>query len=879
MTQIESPKVVKKKLFSPIWLLPIVALALGAWLGVKSIKESGIEIIVHFPNAVGIDIGKTLVKYQGLTVGKVTDISIDNELSGVNVKIIMDYRSEPFLNKNSKFWLVTPKASITGIEGLDTLFSGNYIAVQPGDGSSASEFVALKDAPTMLPDTNGVLITLTTSKLGSLDIGSMVFYRQIPVGKVVNYRLIDSDTINISTFIEQQYAHLVTQESQFWNVSGLKIDASMSGIKVNTESLASLLAGGISFNSVANSAAAQNGDNFVLYPDEESAVKGIEFTLLADNADEINQGSTLVYRGIDVGKIHQTQLTENGVKFLAKFDSQYQHLLNADTQFWIAGADISLEGVKHAARLITGSVVNVLPGVSDNALPQEYQLQSQAPDLMQASQLTIKLTSDEHSGLSAGAEVRYKQMPIGEISQVKLSDDFSRVEYSVDIQPEYSSLLTVDSYFVSESALAIDASLDGVKVKTRDINTLLAGAVSLVPGKAKAVVKPQAKFSLYQSADQALTALNKSSMSTLALDSIDGAGLAHGSPVYYKKMRIGSVSEVNWNSQTDKFSITVAIQKRFTNLVRSNSVFWRNDAASINASLSGIDVDIAPLEGALKGSISLGLLPENQQGNQTRLYDSKELALKQAKAITLSLPADAKVAAKAAIRYQGHQVGVIQQVKLNQDLANLTVSAYLYGEYAQHFTKEDSEFFVVDAQISLVGIKAPETLITGPYIGVLPGTSERQATQFDGLLAARYDADIDEDALKVTLVDSQLGSIKIGTPIFFRGIAIGQVDGYSLSYNGNQVIMYSHIEKQYAHLVNQTSQFWDASGIKLEVGIFSGAQIETGSLETLLSGGISVVTEEVTDKTNQLALDERFTLHNKMKAEWRKWKPEQVKPL
>ncbi|WP_282166835.1 MlaD family protein [Shewanella japonica] len=879
MTRIESPKVVKKKLFSPIWLLPIVALVLGAWLGVKSIKESGIEVQVHFPSAIGIDIGKTLVKYQGLTVGKVTDISIDKDLSGVNVKIIMDYRSDPFLNKNTQFWLVTPKASITGIEGLDTLFSGNYIAIQPGDGSSASEFVALTEAPTMIPnDEEGIVVNLTTSTLGSLDVGSMVFYRQVPVGKVVNYRLIDSDTITISTFIEQQYAHLVNQESQFWNVSGLKIDASMSGIKVNTESLASLLAGGISFNSDTKADKAVSGDTYVLYPDEESAVKGIEFVLTAENADEINQGSALVYRGVEVGKVHQTQLTESGVKFLAKFDVQYQHLLNADSQFWIAGADISLDGVKHAARLLTGSVVNVLPGTSDQALPELFTLQPEAPDLLQAQKLTIQLTSDEHSGLTAGAEVRFKQMPIGTITEVTLTEDFTGVLYQVEILPEFASLLTTDSYFVTESALSIDASLDGVSVTTRDLNTVIEGAVSLVKGKNKALVTPQAKFALYRSNDDALIALNKNNITTLTLDSIDGARLSAGSPIYYKKMQIGSVKEVYWNSNTDQFSIRIAIQNKFKQLIKDSSVFWRNDAANINASLSGIEVDVAPLEGALKGSISLGLLDNDQPGNLSRLYDSKALALKQAKAITLILPAEAKVSEKAAIRYQGHQIGVVQQVKLNQNLDTLTASAYLYGEYADHFTKADSEYFVVDAQISLTGITAPETLITGPYIGVLPGNQTDISDNFTAHLSARYDANIDADAVTLVLEDSQLGSIKVGTPIFFRGISIGQVDGYSLSENGNKVLMYSHIEKQYTHLVNQSSRFWDASGIKLEVGIFSGAQIETGSLETLLSGGISVVTEDITTPANQIASGARFNLYNKMKEEWRRWQPEQVKP-
>ena len=198
MTQVQTPKVVKKKLFSPIWLLPIIALALGAWLGVKSIRESGVEVRIHFPSATGMDIGKTLVKYQGLTVGKVVDISIDDDLQGVNVDVLMDYRSSPFLNKDTKFWLVKPKASITGVEGLDTLFSGNYIGILPGEGESASFFEAEISAPVITPGNEGLIVNITSEKLGSLDVGSPLFYRQIPVGQVVGYRLDSSNKIIVT---------------------------------------------------------------------------------------------------------------------------------------------------------------------------------------------------------------------------------------------------------------------------------------------------------------------------------------------------------------------------------------------------------------------------------------------------------------------------------------------------------------------------------------------------------------------------------------------------------------------------------------------------------------------------------------------------------
>ncbi|MCH1931235.1 MlaD family protein [Shewanella sp. A25] len=878
MTQIETPKVVKKKLFSPIWLLPIVALALGAWLGFKSIKESGIEIQIHFPSASGIEVGKTLVKYQGLTVGKVKDISIDDELKGVNVKVMMDYRSGPFLNKQTLFWLVTPKASITGVEGLDALFSGNYIAIQPGEGNAATSFEAERQPPPMQLGSDGVMVELTSDKLGSLDVGSPIFYRQIPVGSVASYRLDGNARVIISAFVQEQYASLVKKNSHFWNVSGVKIDASLAGVKVSSESLASILAGGVSFNSDDKAPRAVNGDSFALYDSEASALGGIEVTLTMKDGNGIDKGSNIVYRGISIGNIESKRLSDDGVIAVAKFEGQYAHLLTNDSVFWLEGADISLSGIKHAERLLTGNVVNFLPG-NDSAspLPERFALQDKAPDLMQSKKRLLTLTSVENMGIGAGAEVRYKQLPIGQILSVNLSKDLSAVEYQVELQPEFANLVRADSYFVPESALSVNASLDGVSVKTRDLATLTKGAVSLVPGTSTAPVATAAKLSMFSSVDEAKHFFAKLNRLYYTLTSPDGADVSQGSPIYYKKMQIGNVESVTWQSSSEDFAIRIAIDKQFQPLIQKPKVFWRNSAVDINASLAGIDVSVAPLQGALKGSISLGLL-ENSTSQQTsafKLYDSKALALAQAQPIRITLATSAKLAAKSAIRYQGHQIGEVTQVKLNADLKTLTATAYLYGEYAAHFTASDTEYHVVDAQISLAAIKSPETLITGPYLGVLPGSSSQTSSQFTARLVESSYANVPEDALKLTLEDGALGSMKVGTPIFFRGIKIGQLDGYSLSQQGNSVLMQAHIAPEYRHLVNQSSQFWDASGIKVDVGIFSGAQIEAGSLETLLAGGINVATKDTTQADNQLAQGTVLKLHRRAQDEWLDWAPAQ----
>ncbi|QFU23109.1 MCE family protein [Shewanella eurypsychrophilus] len=871
MTQIETPKVVKKKLFSPIWLLPIVAVVLGSWLGIKSIREAGIEVRIHFPSATGIDVGKTLVRYQGLTVGKVVDISIDDDLQGVNVDLKMDYRTDPFLNEETKFWLVTPKASITGVEGLDALFSGNYIGIQPGGGKFQSSFEAETNAPIMLPETDGLIIELTSDTLGSLDVGSQIFYRQIPVGKVISYRLEGSNQILLSAFIQKQYAHLVKTDSQFWNVSGLTIDASLSGIQIKSESLSTILAGGLSFSSSDESQRAKNGHSYHVYDSQSLAQGGIEFRLTANDSDAASTGTSIVFRGIEIGRITDTKLTDSGVHFTAKIDKEYAQLLSQTSNFWLEGAEISLSGIKHAARLLTGSVINFSPGTGEPA--QQYALLNSAPEQDAQSKLQLSLTADNNPGVSIDAEVRYKQLPIGKVNSVRLNDSLTAVEYGIEIWPEFSNLVSNDSYFVPESALSIDASIDGVSVKTRDLSTLTNGAISLIQGQSKSVAKNTSQLSLFISIDAASQHFANLNMTKLTLTSPDGAGLSSGSPIYYQKMQIGKVDSVSWIQNNDKFAIKLSIQKQFDSLVKTNSIFWRNSAMTISAALSGIEIDVAPLAGAIKGSITLGLLDNDKVGSQTHLYGSKALALAQALPITLTFPADVKLAANAPIRYLGHKVGEIERVTLNNDLRSISADAYLYGDYAKHFTQVDAEFFLVDAEISLSGIKAPETILTGPYVGVKPGVSLQSSHHFNGAITSSVQTK--EGWLQFTLEDSTLGSIKAGTPIIFRGIKIGSIDAYRLSDKGNSVQMSAHIEPKYRHLVNQSSQFWDLSGVKIDVGLFSGAKIETGSLESILAGGVGVVTEMQTKSDNQLAEDAHFILHKQLAPNWVNWAPEQ----
>ena len=871
MIQSETPKIVKKKLFSPIWLLPAVAFILGVWLLVKGIKDAGVEITIHFPNATGIEIGKTLVKYQGVNVGKVTDIEIDNSLQGVIVTVNMNYRGEPFLNENTQFWLVSPKASITKIEGLDTLFSGNYIAIKPGDGARMLKFDASLEAPPIMPASEGMLLTLYADKLGSIDIGSHIFYRQIPVGNVVSFRLDHSDQVAISVFIQKQYAYLVKENSHFWNASGVKLDASLSGVKVEAESLASIIAGGINFDSPKSDKSASSGSTYTLFDSEAEAKGGKHITLYTPALDSIGVGTAIEYRGLKVGKVTDTTLQGEQVEVKAQIFKKYTELVTENSKFWTQGAEIGLGGIKHASRLVTGSVIRFLPGQGGSK--SSFKLLNSQPDEAKQPSFQFTIKSSENFGLKNGSAINYLNIKIGEVTDVQLTKDLKSVTMNAEVSPEFRPLINSANYFIPVPALNIKANLNGVSVKTGDLASALTGSIQLVGNTS--TIATASKMDLFASAEAANNYHVALNSTHYQLTSTNAYGLEQGSAIFYKKMKIGQVSSVDWIAQSDRFNISLLIKDKYKPLLNDRSVFWRNQAASIDASLSGIKVDVAPLVGLLTSSINLGLLDKALPKPSATLFDSEQLALIQAKPITIEFPAKSRLKANAAITYQGYEIGKVVSTKLNPDLKTVTATAYLQNQYANFFTRSDSLYSLVDAQISLAGVKAPEALLTGPYVTVSPGVSHQHISAFVGLLKQAPFSNAPADSIKLTLTKAELGSINIGTHIFYRGIPIGQVETYHLTPEGNQVQIEAYIQKKFAKYVNASSKFWERSGIKIDAGLFSGIQLDTGSLENILVGGIAVVTKDKTTTSNRLQDDSSFVLHHSVKDDWKHWAPKQ----
>lgn len=319
-TDLPEAIVSEKSTFSLIWLIPLVALLIGGWIVYTSQSSKGPDILITFNNAEGLESGKTRVKYKDVEVGKVTDIQLSNDLSRVNVSVRLTRSAGEHLTKNSRFWIVRPRISGTNVSGLNTLISGVHISMEPGEGEKTvqDEYTGLEEPPFLQTEKEGTPYTLTADSLASLDIGSPIYYRQIKVGEVTGYELVESGrTVDIGIFIYSPYDKLVHRNSRFWNASGFNLNLNSEGVSAKLESLAALMSGGISFDTPQNLEAAPRSeayDSFVLYPDLASTSEQVyNYTLFYvmhfdGSLRGLNPGAPVEYRGIKVGEVRDIRV-------------------------------------------------------------------------------------------------------------------------------------------------------------------------------------------------------------------------------------------------------------------------------------------------------------------------------------------------------------------------------------------------------------------------------------------------------------------------------------------------------------------------------------------------------------------------------------------
>lgn len=262
---------------SLIWLVPIVAGLIGLSMAVHDWMNVGPKITVTFRTAEGLEANKTQVKYKNVVIGTVTAISLSDDRTHVLTTIELNNSAAPFTRKDSHYWVVRPRIGAHGITGIDTLLSGAFIAADAGSNEETTDrFAGLETPPPVSFGEKGKRFILHTDDLGSLDIGSPIYYRRIQVGQVVSYHLAkEGKGVDVEIFINSPNDQYITTDTRFWNASGVDVTIGAAGLKIDTQSLTSIISGGIAFrepNYSPNSKPAEANAEFTIFDDQATAL-------------------------------------------------------------------------------------------------------------------------------------------------------------------------------------------------------------------------------------------------------------------------------------------------------------------------------------------------------------------------------------------------------------------------------------------------------------------------------------------------------------------------------------------------------------------------------------------------------------------------------
>jgi paraquat-inducible protein B len=378
----------RSRRLSVIWVIPLVAVAIGGWLAWDTLSKEGPTIQISFDSGEGLQAGQSQLKFKDIVFGKVKSLELAPDHTHVIVTVATTREAKPLLTDQTIFWVVKPRIFAGNISGLETLLSGSYIGMMPGraGGTAQRKFVGQEDPPILQANVPGHTFMLKAKRLSSISVGSPVFYRDLNVGEVLGWDIADmAEYVTIRAFVRAPYDGYVHDQTRFWNASGISVKLGGTGVEVQMESLKALLLGGIAFEtpkSAIHSAITAENHVFPLFADRDAANdasytrKIPVISYFPGSVKGLAPGSEVTMHGLKVGEVTDVQLEYDRAKDIIVAPVRYeieperivgvgQRVFKTDQESVEAVLSKGLRASLQSASLITGQQVVALDFVPE----------------------------------------------------------------------------------------------------------------------------------------------------------------------------------------------------------------------------------------------------------------------------------------------------------------------------------------------------------------------------------------------------------------------------------------------------------------------------------------------------------------------------------
>jgi len=687
-----SPNVKKKKSTIIIAILaPIVAIIISYGMLQEYINQKGNEIVIYINDIKGLDVSKSHLEFQGLKIGKLKSISIDeNNLKRFKVTVQIYKEFNYFIKEGTKFWIVSPQVNLNRIENIGTVLTGNYIEVLPPTLDIGKlenleykyKFTALESRP----KNKGKIVNLVSSN-GKISNNSTIEYKGIKIGEILNKKILKSNKINYTILIYEKYINLINSKTLFYKVDPLDIKLSASELSINVPSISNILYSSINF---INDDSIIDKNRSILYDSKSQIYLNNRVIKLKvkghNNFDYIYYKNTKVATVMD----NKFNLKTNINTIYVKFNFKYFYLLKTDPKFFIKKNNIDFSNL-NLKKIIDNDKLIIVNNFNKKTKIKDIYTVNKFDENINIKGIILELTDIKN--INKNEKILYKNIEIGFVKDIYLKNGTKKAK--ILIYNKYKNLINNSTIFYQIEDFNLDISLEGVEFSVGSFQQLYKGGISFITHN-KGLKFTKKVFPIYKNIKLAKDIINKPNFFNITLNLKDAYNLKTTSNLYYKNVKIGTVRDIKLD---DNVKVSVKIDNKYKYLFTKKSTIY----------MEGTKISIENVQ-----NLSSSIL-----GDKLHLISIKDKSFKDTFIVNDINPIDTKyknglrivlehtnakdISVSTPIFYNDYPIGKVESLSLNTKTDMIQAHIFIDPKYTKYI-KEDTIFtktIIIDMDLGL----------------------------------------------------------------------------------------------------------------------------------------------------------------------------------